>query len=312
MRAPNIQLSISQELHSEKWKKRHLSVYVKRDDLIHEDISGNKWRKLIYNVEKLQLEKKDTLITFGGAFSNHLVATAAACKFYGIQAVGIVRGDELTPSSNATLQQCHALGMKLVFVSRALYQLRYDELWWKELHIKHPNSYIVPEGGANYLGIVGCQDIWNELPNDVDRVFVAQGTTATSCGLLLGAPDSCKIHAVPVLKGFDSKDEMEQLFASSLLDEETIQEAFDRLILETDYHFGGYGKYTDELLQFIKETYQTHQLKLDPIYTGKAFFAMKDCIEKYDLQNEKIVFIHTGGIQGVRGIEEKEKISLFS
>lgn len=311
MQFPAIENSILQQITNSEWEKRNLEVLVKRDDLIHPDISGNKWRKLIYNIEKSQLNQNDTIITFGGAFSNHLVATAAACKLYNINAVGIVRGDELNPSSNATLERCSELGMELVFVTRTLYQLRYDEFWWNELHVDYPNSYIVPEGGANYLGIAGCQDIWNELPKDINRIFVAQGTTTTSCGILLGAPNSCKVHVVPILKGYDSRGEMYKLLKSSGLEEEMIDEEFDKLRVENDYCFGGYGKYTKELLDFIGNTYAQMHLKLDPIYTGKSFYALTQTIEKLDLHDEKIVFLHTGGLQGIAGIEAKEGIQLF-
>lgn len=311
MNYPNIANAILQEITTEDWKKRNLQVLVKRDDLIHEEISGNKWRKLLYNVAHVKNLKKDTIITFGGAFSNHLVATANACQQIGIKAIGIIRGEELTAKSNDTLKRCAAYGMELVFVSRSTYQLRYDYEWWKELQIDYPNSYVVPEGGANYYGILGCQEIWKELPSDTDRIFVGQGTTTTSCGILLGAPENCAVHVVPVLKGFDVHKEMKQLLTSFFLEEEDIATYFEQLRIEDDFHFGGYGKYTSELLQFISDKYREHQLKLDPIYTGKVFFAMEETIQRLNLQNEKIIFLHTGGIQGAKSIEEREKISLY-
>lgn len=302
MNFPDIKRSILQEITTEQWSKRNLKVYVKRDDLIHEEISGNKWRKLMYNVELAKNNKNDTLITFGGAFSNHLVATACACKVLGLKSVGIVRGEELSATSNDTLKRCAEYGMKLEFVSRELYNLRYDKDWWRELQLDYPNAMVIPEGGANFYGMVGCQEIWKELPNDIDRIFVAQGTTTTSCGILIGAPEETKVHVVPVLKGFDSKQEMTNLFQNFFLDEETTHELFEKLIIEPDYHFGGYGKYTSELLAYITEKFAQFNLKLDPIYTAKSFFAMEKTIEKLDLKNEKIVFLHTGGLQGARGI----------
>jgi 1-aminocyclopropane-1-carboxylate deaminase len=312
MNYPNLNNAILQELISVEWKQRNLTVLVKRDDLIHNEISGNKWRKLLYNFEQAKFNKNDTILTFGGAFSNHLVATACACNLLGFNSIGIVRGDELNENSNDTLKRCSDYGMQLVFVSRSEYQLRYDREWWKELHIDYPNSFIVPEGGANYYGILGCQEIWSELPKDVDRVFVAQGTTTTSCGILLGSLEKCKVHVVPVLKGFDSEVEMRQLFQQSFLEEELISEFFDRLVIEKDYHFGGYGKYTDELLTYITTKYRQFNLKLDPIYTAKAFYALEDTIQKLNLRDEKIVFIHTGGIQGSKEVEMREKIDLYT
>lgn len=302
MKFPDIKRSILQEITTARWLKRNVKVYVKRDDLIHEEISGNKWRKLMYNVELAKNNKNDTLITFGGAFSNHLVATACACKVLGLKSVGIVRGEELSVNSNDTLKRCADYGMKLEFVSRELYNLRYDKDWWRELQLDYPNAMVIPEGGANFYGMVGCQEIWKELPNDIDRIFVAQGTTTTSCGVLIGAPEKTKVHVVPVLKGFDSKQEMTNLFQNFFLDEETTHELFEKLIIEPDYHFGGYGKYTPELLAYITEKFTQLNLKLDPIYTAKSFFAMEKTIEKLDLKNEKIVFLNTGGLQGAKGI----------
>ncbi len=302
MNFPDINRSILQELTTEQWSNRNVKVYVKRDDLIHEEISGNKWRKLMYNVELAKNNKKDTLITFGGAFSNHLVATACACSVFGLKSIGIVRGDELSENSNDTLKRCADYGMQLEFVSRELYNLRYDKDWWRELQLDYPNAMVIPEGGANFYGMVGCQEIWKELPSDIDRVFVAQGTTTTSCGILIGAPETTKVHVVPVLKGFDAKQEMKNLFQNFFLDEETTDELFKKLIVESDYHFGGYGKYTPELLAYITEKLTQFNLKLDPIYTAKSFFAMEQTIKNLDLKNEKIVFLHTGGLQGANGI----------
>ncbi|HRO76889.1 MAG TPA: pyridoxal-phosphate dependent enzyme, partial [Crocinitomicaceae bacterium] len=142
MNFPDINRSILQELTTEQWSNRNVKVYVKRDDLIHEEISGNKWRKLMYNVELAKNNKNDTLITFGGAFSNHLVATACACSVFGLKSIGIVRGDELSENSNDTLKRCADYGMQLEFVSRELYNLRYDKDWWRELQLDYPNAMV--------------------------------------------------------------------------------------------------------------------------------------------------------------------------
>lgn len=311
MNYPNLNNAILQEITTAEWQHRNLSVFVKRDDLIHDEISGNKWRKLLYNVEQAKFNKNETIITFGGAFSNHLVATACASNLLGFKSIGIVRGEELNENSNDTLKRCAAYGMQLIFVTRNLYQFRYDKEWWKELHTDFPNSYIVPEGGANYYGMLGCQEIWSELPKDIDRLFVAQGTTTTSCGILLGSPTDCKVHVVPVLKGFNAKKEMQQLFQQAFLDTELVDDCFERLVVEDEYHFGGYGKYTQELINYITSKYHEFSLKIDPIYTAKAFYALESTIQKLDLVNEKIVFIHTGGIQGGREIALKGGVELY-
>lgn len=312
MNYPDINQSILQDITTESWKAKGLEVFVKRDDLIHDIISGNKWRKLIYNIEQAQLKKNECIITFGGAFSNHLVATACAAKMHNLKSVGIVRGEELNENSNATLRKCAELGMQLVFVSRELYNLRNDYQWRDELRLEHTNSFIVPEGGSNFYGILGCQEIWNELPKDIDRVFIAQGTTTTSCGLVLGAPEKTKIDCVPVLKGFDSLSEMNTQLATFFLDEETLQDLQEKIIIHDQYHFGGYGKYSPELLVFIQEKYKQLGIKLDPIYTGKAFYAMEEYLNLESTKNQKVVFIHTGGIQGSKGIEGKENIELYA
>lgn len=312
MNFPNFTSSILQPISTPEWTKRNLSVFVKRDDLIHPEISGNKWRKLTYNIQEARFRKNKTIITFGGAYSNHLVATAVAGKLYGFSTIGIVRGDELNEKSNETLRCCAKNDMRLLFISRSEYFLKADSEYLRDLHHEFQNSFIVPEGGANYYGIIGCQDIWKELPKDLDHLFVAQGTTTTSCGLLLGCSDNCIIHGVPVLKGFHSISEMSKLLSEASLGEEIIQSLInDKFKMEGNYHFGGYGKYSMELLQYIKEKYRQMGLKLDPIYTAKSFYAMEDYISKEDLQNQKIVFIHTGGLQGCKSVEEKEKITLF-
>lgn len=273
-------------------------LLVKRDDLIHPDVSGNKWRKLKYNMLSVQQQKLDGIITFGGAYSNHLLATAAACNLEGMKSVGIVRGEELNEHSNSTLQRCSELGMRLVFVSREEYNLRNDELYQKELHEDFQNYLLVPEGGANYLGIIGCQEIWSEIKEEFDFLFVAQGTTTTSVGLAMACPAKTKIFVVPALKGFDSAAEMTQLAKSAFIDHETILDLTATIESLDEYHFGGYGKHTPELLEFMDSFAKETGLLLDQVYTGKVMFAIQSEIKKRAWTNKKILFLHTGGLQG--------------
>ena len=303
--------SILQEIILDNLIERNIQLFIKRDDLIDPFVSGNKWRKLKFNVEQTLSQKKEGILTFGGAFSNHLVASAAACKQAGIKSVGIVRGDELKSDSNETLRKCVDFGMQLEFVSRSKYDLRYDRIYKEELNIQFPNFYQVPEGGANFYGMMGCQEILSEIPIDYDSIFVAQGTTTTSCGLLLGMNEESSLHVVPVLKNYDSNTEMRQLLNYSIFDEELTDELINRVIIHSDSHFGGYAKYTKELLTFIQDFYAKTQVPLDPIYTGKVMFTIFEEIEKGNLDNQKIVFIHTGGIQGAKAIQEKEGIKLY-
>nr|WP_294860459.1 pyridoxal-phosphate dependent enzyme [uncultured Fluviicola sp.] len=288
--------SILQEIRLDS-KFRNVCLLVKRDDLIHPEVSGNKWRKLKYNIELVEFQKKDGILTFGGAYSNHLLATAAACKLAGLKSIGIVRGDELTEQSNDNLKRCAELGMELKFIPREEYDARNEkhvQETWKE---EYPFYLLIPEGGSNYYGMVGCQEIWKELPEKTDHLFVAQGTTATSCGLLVGLSESTQLHVVPVLKGFDAKAEMKKQLFPFLLDEETIHEYLDRVEVHTEAHFGGYGKWNRELEDFISACEKEYALPLDKIYTGKAFYALMSWLEKQDFQTlQTVVFLHTGGL----------------
>ena len=304
--------SILQFIDDEVFTKRNVRFFIKRDDLIDEEVSGNKWRKLKFNIEQVKALKKEGILTFGGAFSNHLVATASACKRAGIKAVGIVRGNELNVNSNETLRRCHELGMTLKFVTREEYRLRNDKLYHNDLSQEYVNHYIVPEGGANFYGMVGCQEIVQEINISYDSIFVAQGTTATSCGILLSLADKAKLHLVPVLKGFDAHQEMRDLLNYSIFDEELTEELLSKTILHSEYHFGGYANYNSELIEFIQTFYKKHAIPLDQVYTGKVMYALLSELEKGNLDNQTIIFIHTGGIQGTKYLEQKEGIILNS
>lgn len=287
--------SILQKLDHPTFTDRSINLYVKRDDLIHAEVSGNKWRKLKYNFEQFRISKKDQIITFGGAYSNHLLATASACNEYEINSIGIVRGEELTPEANKVLQRCSDLGMELQFISRMEYGMRNDKEYLEEISIDNPNSYIIPEGGANYLGVIGCQEIMDEVSVLVDHVFVAQGTSTTSCGLLLSNKTK-SLHVVPALKGYDSYSEMANILNKSGIEKELVIELLSKLTMHCEAHFGGYGKVSEELLEFIAKVDKEMNLPLDKIYTGKAFFALMNEVENGNFDNQNILFIHTGGL----------------
>ncbi|GAB5415911.1 MAG: pyridoxal-phosphate dependent enzyme [Crocinitomicaceae bacterium] len=304
-------LSVLHELNDSILRAHRVRLFVKRDDLIDDAVSGNKWRKLKFNILQCQQYKNEGILTFGGAFSNHLVATASACRKAGLTSVGVVRGDELKPNSNATLAKCGELGMQLYFVSREEYHLRAERYYHEELLKEFPNLHIVPEGGANYWGMIGCQEIVREIDLEFDRIVMAQGTTATSCGVILGLESEQRLTAVPALKGFDSKSEMERLFGKSGIDAETTEQLLAQAQILDQYHFGGYAKYNDELLNFMREFYRAHQMKLDPVYTGKALYGFFEEVKKGCYDGETIVFLHTGGLQGVVGIEERVGERLF-
>jgi len=299
--------SIIEEIKMPVFKQAHTRVYVKRDDLIHPEISGNKLRKLKYNLEEMKKQGKKGILTFGGAYSNHLLATASICKSVGCESMGLVRGEELNPSSNSTLLRCTELGMELQFITREKYRKRGDTEYINELHLTNPDLLMVPEGGANNNGVLGCREIMTETPNDYDSVFVAQGTTATSCGILLALHSKTTLHVVPVLKGFESLEEMSQITSAA----DNWNQLTKQVMVHSNYHFGGYGRYTKELLQFIQKVYGQTKLPLDPVYSGKAFYALWNEIKLGNLNKKRILFIHTGGLQTVNDIEKKTGLNLF-
>ena len=285
-----IQLSRIEEFRFNKFNNKDLELFVKRDDLIHNYISGNKIRKLNQNIFSFYKNKCKKLVTFGGAFSNHLLATAALCNELSIECVGIVRGEELNVNSNGILKKCSSLGMQLNFVSRSSFS---EQKKMSGLIVKDGiPTWFVPEGGANLEGIEGCKEIVAENEEIFDYYVVAQGTTTTSIGIALALPPSAKIIVVPVLKGFDSKSEMK-----SVLNNVDLWNVIkDKIIVLDDFHFGGYAKSTNELREFISEINQINEMQIEEVYTGKALYALKNYSEKNFVKNKKVLFIHTGGI----------------
>lgn len=277
------------------------TFWIKRDDLIDPVISGNKWRKLKYNVEKAKQQKSKGILTFGGAYSNHLIATAKACELSGLKSIGVVRGDELTNESNATLKKCTEFGMELQFVSRSDYKKRYEYDYLYQLRNRFSQFFIVPEGGANFYGAVGCQEILQETPNDFNRVYLAGGTGTTAVGVISSAPEVTKVHLISALKGNFLGDEVLKGLRNLSYNEAESASSYKQLILNTNHHFGGYGKVNQELISFINTFYQQTDIPLDPIYTGKAMYAMlQDYKEGLISKDGKCLFIHTGGIQGAK------------
>ena len=300
-----------QKINHPLFKQKGLEFYIKRDDLIHQDISGNKWRKLKFNIEKLKANKYDGLLTFGGAYSNHIAATAATGKLLNVKTIGIIRGDELTPQSNLTLQKAHQNGMQLVFVNRSKYAERYERLYHQELRAEFGNVLIVEEGGANYYGMIGCGEILKEIDFTPDYIYSASGTGTTVAGLI-SSSDTTKIVSVPVFKNGDFiKDEIKNLLKHFFLDKEIFDAKMNLLSLNLNSHFGGYGKFNTELIDFINQFYELTNIKLDQIYTGKMMHAlMSDVKQNKFKQGDKIVALHTGGLQGLSSITNQLKFSL--
>ena len=283
-----------------------VKVYIKRDDQIHPEISGNKWRKLNLNIEKYKQGRYEKILTFGGAYSNHIHATAALGRDLQIPTIGIIRGEELTPQSNATLKAAAAAGMELVFVNREEYSWRYERDYKELLRRKYGNVMVIEEGGANYLGVAGCTAIVAEIGIDTDYYILPAGTGTTTAGILMGV-DHQQVISVPVFKKGDFiRDEISSLLTYSGLGEEEIEEKLAQLKLATNYAFGGYGKSNQTLIDFINQIYTETGLKLDQIYTGKMFYALCDLIKLGEIKKgSSVVAIHTGGLQGTSSIADK-------
>jgi 1-aminocyclopropane-1-carboxylate deaminase len=275
-----------------------ISVHIKREDLIHPFVSGNKFRKLKYNLLQAKKEKAVTLLTFGGAFSNHIAAVAFAGKENGFRTIGIIRGDELRDkiAGNPTLEFAKNCGMQLEFVSREEYRMKNEIPFLENIKEKFGDFYLIPEGGTNELAIKGCQEILTEEDSQYNYVCCAVGTGGTISGIINSALPHQKVLGFPALKGDFLKDEI-RIFAQN-----------ENWELITDYHFGGYGKVNQDLIAFINQFYAENQIPLDPIYTGKMVFGVMDLIQKnYFPAHSKILLIHTGGIQGIQGMNLKLK-----
>ncbi|WP_276378500.1 1-aminocyclopropane-1-carboxylate deaminase/D-cysteine desulfhydrase [Flavobacterium sp. H4147] len=275
-----------------------ISVTIKREDLIHPFVSGNKFRKLKYNLLQAKAENKDTLLTFGGAFSNHIAAVAYAGKEQGFKTIGIIRGDELFDKieENPTLKFAHENGMQFEFISREEYRLKSENSFIEKLKNKFGDFYLVPEGGTNELAVKGCEEILTGEDSVFDYVCCAVGTGGTISGLINSSLQNQKILGFPALKGDFLNDEI-RIFAKK-----------DNWNLISDYHFGGYGKINLELIEFINAFFEKNKLPLDPIYTGKMVFGVIDLIHKnYFPAHSKILLIHTGGLQGIDGMNIKLK-----
>lgn len=297
--SPLVQLSDS------LFEEKELEVYLKRDDLIHPQISGNKWRKLKFNIEKFKQGGYEKVLTFGGAYSNHIAASAVVSNEQNIPFIGLIRGDELNAQSNQTLLNASENGMELIFISREEYNLRDEKYYHEELRRRYGNVLIIPEGGANYYGMIGCSEIVKEIPFSPDYMVVSAGTGTTAAGIL-SALNETQLFVVSALKGGEFlKDTVKQLLQEAGWLKNDIEDQLQQFKLLTDYHFGGYAKFNTELIAFINSFYHQQEIKLDQVYTGKMMYALYEQIRLGEFQKgSKIVAIHTGGIQGTESIPE--------
>ncbi len=262
-----------------------IRLYLKRDDLLHPLVSGNKWRKLKYNLIEAATQQLTTLLTFGGAYSNHLYATAAAGQLLGFKTIGIVRGDELRDQPlNPTLTFCQSGGMHLHFVSRMDYSQKENPDFIDQLHRQFGDFYLLPEGGTNELAIQGTAEIMPEILAQLgcvpDYVCCAVGTGGTVVGLVESAPAETTVLGFSALKGVAGG----------------LQAGYN---LITDYHFGGYAKMTPQLLDFIRAFERKTDIRIEQVYTSKMLFGIYDLARDGFFPNgATIVAVHTGGLQG--------------
>lgn len=275
-----------------------ITLAIKREDLIHPFVSGNKYRKLKYNLLQAKVENHSVLLTFGGAFSNHIAAVAAAGKEHGFETIGVIRGEELESEvdQNPTLRFAKTCGMRFEFVSREDYRNKTEPSFEDALQKKFGRFYLLPEGGTNDLAVKGCEEILGTADFDFDFVCCPVGTGGTISGLINSTQPHQKILGFPALKGDFLKEEICR-FAGN-----------DRWALIMDYHFGGYGKVTEELIEFVNAFFKNTGIPLDPVYTGKMVFGVMDLIKQgYFPKESKILMVHTGGLQGIEGMNIKLK-----
>ncbi|WP_291866727.1 pyridoxal-phosphate dependent enzyme [Maribacter sp.] len=270
-----------------------ITFFIKREDLIHPLISGNKYRKLKYNILAAKAAKQDTLLTFGGAYSNHIAAVAYAGKQEGISTIGVIRGEELKDKwqKNATLLLARAHGMEFKFVSREVYRNKDAPEFKTELEKEFGHFYMLPEGGTNALAVEGCQEIITDEDASFNVITSAVGTGGTIAGIINASNNTQRVIGFPALKG-------------GFLQEDICKFTNKRnWELQNEYHFGGYGKVSPELIQFINDFKIKTNIPLDPVYTGKMIFGLMEMIQEDCFESgTKILAIHTGGLQGIAGM----------
>ncbi len=283
-----------QKLKSEILESAGVSLWVKRLDLIHPVVSGNKWYKLKYNLSAAQAEGATTVLSFGGAYSNHIHALAGACKMLGLSSIGVIRGEAHTPL-NRTLQYAESCGMRLHYLNRSDYRLKHTDAIQQRLKDKYGDLYIVPEGGSNALALKGVAELIPELGDHYDRLCCACGSGGTLAGLIAGLDGHKQLEGFAALKGADFlyADVRRLLSEAGFIDPNNWQ-------INLDYHFGGFAKTTAELLAFIRQFEVEQGVVLEPLYTGKLFYGLFERIKAGAYpQGTRIIALHSGGLQGI-------------
>jgi 1-aminocyclopropane-1-carboxylate deaminase len=277
-----------QKIESDLLTHKSVKLFVKRDDLTHPYIQGNKWRKLKYNLERAKELKCHTLLTFGGPKSNHIYATAAAGKAFGFKTIGVIRGYENLPLTS-TLAFAKEQGMELVFLSKSEYPDRFSDSFLEQMKLRFGDFFMIPDGGTNEFALKGVEEMVTEIEIDFDVLAVGMGTGGTLAGCAKAAPEK-RIIGFSSLLGEGLEADIKKL----------IGENYNNWTVNKDYHFGGYAKMTGELASFITSFQAEHDILLDPVYTSKMMFGVMDLISKdYFSKGTTIVAVHTGGLQRI-------------
>ncbi|TCB78244.1 1-aminocyclopropane-1-carboxylate deaminase/D-cysteine desulfhydrase [Acinetobacter sp. ANC 4173] len=280
---------IAQSIPYQRISVGGVNISIKRLDLVHPHISGNKFFKLKYNLLAAQQQGYKKLLTFGGAYSNHIAATAYAAQLFGFESLGIIRGEELANKSlNPTLHTAQQFGMQLQFVTREAYRQKQSSAYLAQLHQDYPDYYVIPEGGTNPLAIQGCTEILSdEDRQNYDLICCAVGTGGTITGLIEASHSQQQVLGFSALKGDFLSTEVEQLTPKR------------NWQITDQYCCGGYAKTTSELLQFIQDFEQQYDIPLEQIYTGKMLLGLSDLIQQAAFPvDHRILVIHSGGLQG--------------
>ncbi|MBL0315671.1 MAG: 1-aminocyclopropane-1-carboxylate deaminase/D-cysteine desulfhydrase [Flavobacteriales bacterium] len=296
----HLQHAINQRVEHPLLNSREIILDIKRCDLLHPEVNGNKWYKLKYNIEQAKSEGHDTILTFGGPYSNHIHATAAAGKIFGLKTIGIIRGEE-PPQWSETLRDAKVCGMQLEFITRMAYAEKATEDFKGWLHEVYGSFHLVPEGGSNFHGINGCMEILTDDDKKFyDVVCCACGTGATMSGITMSLTGDQRIVGFPVFKdGEFMREEVRRHLEYFLMDKNAADEMMQACDFITRFHFGGYAKWNDELITFMQQFRVLHKIPLDQVYTGKLMYGVMKLIEEsYWKPQTKVLVIHSGGLQG--------------
>lgn len=277
-----------------------IRVLIKRDDQIHPFVSGNKWRKLKYNLARAKELGKSTLLTFGGAFSNHIYSTSAAGREFGFKTIGLIRGEETLPL-NPTLSFAKEQGMELHYIERARYRDKDSLEMLADLKEQFGDFYFIPEGGSNSYALAGVKELLDEITVPFDYILTPVGTGGTLAGLAAGLKPGQEAMGFAALAGREYLEtEVEKLLQAAN------ENCGGSWSINHNYHCGGYAKISKVLVEFMNQFEKENKILLDPLYTGKMMFGLFDMLKKGLFEKGKtIIVLHTGGLQGIEGMKGK-------